>query len=180
MTEHQVQKLTGAADEGLALKILVAPRRLTDDHHPGVGLAIGKDHLSRTLFQIAFLIGFHRGPKPIQIGHSLCCLPGQRNRVHSLHFYRHSRGDRLGFGRSLANQRPIHRSVEDGLVRAHGQLPVQCRFHVPESHGPHARLADREEQSHFIFSTNTQTRRRRIEKDVAPKARLLGSARQAV
>ena len=43
----------GAADEGQALDVLVAARRLADQHHVGLRIAVGKDQVLRREFQVA-------------------------------------------------------------------------------------------------------------------------------
>ena len=40
--EHAVEKLAGAADEGLALKVLIAARRFADEHDMGLRIAVGE------------------------------------------------------------------------------------------------------------------------------------------
>ena len=135
-TQHRVQKLSGAADEGLALDILVAARGLSHDHHPGRRIAVGKDEVARAMAQVAgleprervaeFLQGPRRCGKRLRMtdrgggGGGLVRRSGHwRSALRCL--------DRLGESRRRPTGRldrleAVHRRVEDGLVRTQFHL----------------------------------------------------------
>ena len=59
--EHAVEQLAGAADEGLALQVLVAARRLADQHDARGDAAAGEAQaLRRALERAAFELGEQR------------------------------------------------------------------------------------------------------------------------
>src|SRR5690606_32909602 len=51
--QHAVEQPAGAADEGQTLQVLVAARRLADEHDVGLRVAVCKDEILGRIFQIA-------------------------------------------------------------------------------------------------------------------------------
>ena len=58
--QHAVEQLAGAADEGLALQILVAARRLAHQHDAGIRVAVGEAQVGGGLLQRAGIEGRKR------------------------------------------------------------------------------------------------------------------------
>ncbi len=66
--QHFIEKLAGPADERLALQVLVAARRLADDHQAGLGVAaIEAERLCRRLERAAIELFEHRA-QGVEIG----------------------------------------------------------------------------------------------------------------
>ena len=82
--EHLVEQLTGAADEGLAFEILLAPRRLADDHQvAALGAAVEAQVLGRRLQTAAVEAAKHGAEfgeraRPIEVDARLCAACGGR------------------------------------------------------------------------------------------------------
>src|SRR3546814_8194697 len=58
--QHAVEQLPGGTDEGLALAVLLAARRLADDHDAGFRVAVVEAEIGRRRLQRAAFKGFQR------------------------------------------------------------------------------------------------------------------------
>src|SRR3546814_865511 len=58
--QHAIEKLAGGTDEGLALAVLLAARRLADDHEAGFGVAVVEAEVGRRGLQRAAFEGLQR------------------------------------------------------------------------------------------------------------------------
>src|SRR3546814_4120477 len=58
--QHAVEQLPGGTDEGLALAVLLAARRLADDHDAGFRVAVVEAEIGRRRLQRAAFEGFQR------------------------------------------------------------------------------------------------------------------------
>ena len=126
--EHQVEQLARAADEGQALDVLVAPRRLAHDHHPCPGHPIGEDDVARAAAELAMGIGGDRGPERGEVrggrgrgSRGLDGVVGERRRLGAVGG--DSLAGRIRGGRGEA----VHGLVAHGVGGAHLELPLQHR-----------------------------------------------------
>ena len=142
--EHAVEQLSGAADKGLALKILIAAWRLADHHDAGLLAASGEaEVLCRPLQRAAV----EPGDELLQFGKrrdfgadparracacgSWCCA---RRRCGPPLL-----GRRAGRRLEVSGSEAVDRFLADRLVDAHGPIPIEQgprRLFVRRRHHP--------------------------------------------
>ena len=145
--QHAVEQLSGAADEGLALQVLVAARSLSDQHDAGRRAASGKAQAFRGPPQRAALESGDQGLELRQrgdFGADAACRNwpcgswgGARRTGGHFHFRRPTRSRFWLWG-----GKAVERHLADRLIDAHGPVPVEqcprrfllrCRPHAVRS-----------------------------------------------
>ena len=134
--EHPVQKLPRSADKGAAFEVLIAARRLAQDQHMGLRVAIGKDRVARALFQIAKI---KTRNDLAQFGQRCGARRRDASRFDGIHLRLDGGRGRGGAGgrshrghggrgaRRFGQIVPIDRGFADDLINANLDMPGQCR-----------------------------------------------------
>jgi hypothetical protein len=77
---HEIEQLAGAPDEGQALEVLVAARRLAHEHHPRLRVAVGEHEAGGGGFQRAAVEAFEDRAQLVETRRGLGRLPRRRHR----------------------------------------------------------------------------------------------------
>ncbi len=125
--QHTVQKLAGAAHEGLALQVLVAARRFADEHDAGLRIAPREAQRFRGALEAAPVECRER----LAQGFQRLALGG-RGVSHRRLRRCYRRSDRCARRPGQLEPRlgPVERRIGHGVVHAHGLIPGEHRAHL--------------------------------------------------
>ena len=130
-SQHFIQKLTGAANKGLAVLVFVAARRFPDNHHLRLRVSVTKHQIARPAPQITMLKAGQCGLQSVKRAGGFGHLFGNWNRILLGNGLRRRLGS-CGFGsgrfwRCSLKRKAVHRRIQDCLGCAQFHLPFQQR-----------------------------------------------------